>query len=125
MTLTGICRFDFQQEFASTRGYRVVVPQWERFYHDLERGDGCRLKHRKQLLALLKRYFQVKRLATDWEVLEQLPDLQLLHVMSVLLPLESEEKQSIVEAVHIGDRAKALAAALEFGLQANATSSRH
>jgi Lon protease-like protein len=45
MVLTGVCRFDLVEELSTTRGYRMIVPDWSRFsedYADISRPKGSR-----------------------------------------------------------------------------------
>ncbi len=114
-----MCRFDIVQELHSIRGYRVVKPQWNRFLPDLEIKKTNAGGDREGVLKLLKRYFKVKGLSMDWTLVEQFSTLELVHMMATIIPLEPIEKQAILEAEALPDRAKALCSALEFGLRAS------
>jgi len=125
ISLTGVCRFDIAQELDSIRGYRVIEPKWNRFLPDLEIkaiNDG---EDREGVISLLKQYFLVKSLSMDWDLVEQFSTLELIHTMAIAIPLEPMEKQAILEAEALQDRAKALCSALEFGLQASSVYSKH
>lgn len=127
LSLTGVCRFDIREELPSTRGYRLVVPDWNRFLPDLEMSerDADNTPGREFLLRQLRSYFEVKALQVDWKLLGQLPTLQLVHSMTVLLPLEPVEKQTILETVEAPERTVALQSALQFGLSEAANRRRH
>ena len=125
IALTGVCRFDIQQELATTRGYRVVVPDWSRFTLDLESDEGTTFEDRLRLLGVLRRYFQSKNLDTDWETLEKMPKLQLIHTLTTLLPLDSASKQAVLEAIEPSGRVEALFAALQMSLQDSPGTSLH
>lgn len=125
ISLTGVCRFDIGQELSTIRGYRVVEPRWNRFLSDLEAGTDNGGEEREGMLKLLKRYFKVKEMTTDWNLVEQFSTMELVHTMTILMPLDPVEKQAILEAEALSDRTNALRSALEFGLQASSGISRH
>ena len=55
MTLTGVCRFDLAEELSTTRGYRLVVPDWSRFAGDYEDHDDEVEGLHEQFIATLRR----------------------------------------------------------------------
>lgn len=127
LTLTGVCRFDILEELPCTRGYRLVRQDWNRFLPDLDmpKRDKDDTPGRERLLSQLRNYFDTKELQIDWKLLKQLPTLQLVHSMTVLLPLEPVEKQTILESVEASDRALAFGNALQFGLSETVSTRRH
>jgi Lon protease-like protein len=125
IALTGVCRFDIEQELATTRGYRAVVPNWSRFASDFETDEGGVFEDRLRLMGVLRRYFRLQNLDTDWGTLEQMPKLQLIHTLTTLLPLEAASKQAVLEAIEPSGRGNALFAALEMSLQETPGSPLH
>ncbi len=125
IALTGVCRFDIEQELATTRGYRVVVPDWSRFRLDFKTEQDEIIADRLRFLGVLRRYFRQKNLDTDWQSLERMPKVQLVDTLTTLLPLESASKQAILEAIEPADRAAALFAALEMSLEEKPDTSLH
>ncbi len=117
LSLTGVCRFDIQEELPTTRGYRIVIPDWQRFAADMESADVDDGIGIQPYLDTLRRYFLRNNLDTDWDALEQLSQEQLVHGLLPLLPLAPAEKQVILEAVGLTEQANALVSALEFSLQ--------
>lgn len=110
--LTGVCRFEIRSEIPTTRGYRRVVPDWRRFAGDYRDDDA--LAQRDRLLSRLRRYVKHQRLDLDWKAIEPLADGALVNVLVTHLPLAAAEKQALVEAVTLAERADLLAALLEF-----------
>jgi hypothetical protein len=109
--LTGVCRFDIQEEVPTVRGYRRVVADWGRFAVDYEtRGQ---VPERRDLLDRLKRYASMYQLQIEWDTLRPLDDLTLVNVLATMLPLGVEDKQAIVESVTLQERARVLSALLE------------
>ncbi|MCB1857232.1 MAG: LON peptidase substrate-binding domain-containing protein [Gammaproteobacteria bacterium] len=116
LSLTGVCRFDIVEELPANNRYRSVRPRWSRFLGDLESEPTRAEPGKSEILRHLKRYFEFKKLETDWEVIERLSVLELVHTMTTLMPLEPVDKQSILECESLSDRARALCSALEFGV---------
>lgn len=125
LTLTGVCRFDIQQEMATTRGYRMVVPDWSRFAVDCEAHGADVIKDRLRFFGALRRYFRIKNFDTDWDAVEQTAAIRLVSTLTSLLPLAPGDKQAILEAVDPSDRADRLLAALELSLEGTSGRSRH
>ena len=109
--LTGVCRFDIQEEVPTVRGYRRVVADWSRFAVDYE--PGGRVPERRDLLDRLRAYAAAHQLQIEWDSLRPLDDLALVNVLATMLPLNVEDKQAIVESVSLADRARLLSALLE------------
>jgi Lon protease-like protein len=113
LSLKGLIRFRIKQELPSVRGYRVVIPDWEPFANDLKQEKGKVLRDRPMFTQRLRHFLREKSLEVDWRALGQMTDVQLVHTMATLLPLESAEKQAILEAPSAYERASVLLTALE------------
>lgn len=99
IVLTGICRFDVVEEISTTRGYRLVVPDWSRFSEDFVEQNGL-LEDRHQLLvATLKGFFDARGFEADMSKLERLPVMRLVDSLSMALPFDAAEKQMLLETV--------------------------
>ena len=125
ITLTGVCRFDIGEELPTIRGYRLAKPEWQRFLDDLDTGQRDDESQQPALLGLLRDYFKRQKLVVDWEVVEQLSLLELVHTMTVLLPFEPMEKQAILEGVTLPERTGTLRSLLEFRIQQGNEPLRH
>jgi hypothetical protein len=112
--LTGICRFDIESEVATTRGYRRVVADWQRFRGDYELTEQGVDVDRAALVSLLKAYFQRKGLDANWETVEELPVPLLINVLTGQLPFDSMERQALVETVNMDERTAKLIHLLQF-----------
>jgi hypothetical protein len=109
--LTGVCRFDIQEEVPTLRGYRRVVADWSRFAVDYE--STGRVPERRDLLDRLKRYAGSRQLEIEWGTLRVLDDRELVNVLVTMLPLDDADKQALVEAVTLAERARLLSGLLE------------
>ena len=113
LVLTGVSRFDVAEEFTTTRGYRLVKPDWQRFAPDLAGPSGVAVRDSADFLEVLHRYFDANNLQTDWDRLQRLPATRMADVLTTLLPLEPSAKQLLLETLDPSDRADALLATLE------------
>jgi hypothetical protein len=110
--LTGLIRFRIHQELSGIRGYRVVVPDWDEFASDLK-FENYEILDRPYFVGALRRFLKEKRLEIDWQVLDRMPDIPLVHMLATLLPLDGADKQTILETLDPHQRADALLASLE------------
>jgi hypothetical protein len=113
LVLTGVCRFNVDRELDSTRGYRLVVPDWSPYRTDYEEPVNMAVEHRDRLIYLLKHYLNTTRLDADWNAALTIPPERLVNTLTTLLPLGNLEKQAILEAVTPQERVDTLIAALE------------
>jgi Lon protease-like protein len=126
LTLTGVCRFDIREELASIRGYRRVVPDWNRFRGDYDEDTGDQpLVDQARFFRALARFLKARDLEADVRALQQLPLGPLVSRLATVLPLDPAEKQALVEAVEARARAQALLAALELSIEDASGAGRH
>ncbi|HYD98442.1 MAG TPA: LON peptidase substrate-binding domain-containing protein [Alphaproteobacteria bacterium] len=112
LTLTGVCRFQAGAELATTRGYRRVAADWSRFRDDM-REEGDAGLDRARLLASLRAYFKRQGLQADWDAVASTPDERLVTTLAMVCPFAPQEKQALLEAPDLPERARALLTLLE------------
>jgi Lon protease-like protein len=112
ITLTGIIRFAVRDELPKLRGYRRVVPDWAPFRDDLVPPSAPALD-RERLEHALRIYFKQHGLDADWEAVRQTPDERLVTSLAMICPFSPAEKQALVEAKSLADRAATLLALIE------------
>lgn len=122
IVLVGICRFDLEEEIPTTRGYRRATVQWDRFNEDYRIESRTRYS-RTELLNNLRNYAHLKKLETDWEAIERLDDSMLCNVLTGVLPLSVSERQALVEAIKVDERATRLSTLLAFEVADSAAAS--
>jgi len=120
IALTGISRFRIAGELEGFTPYRRIRTAWADFAADLgpaEDGekDGAAFC-RKDFLAVLRRYFQVVRLASDWDSLSDSEPELLVNSLAMMCPFGVSEKQALLEARDIGERAGIMVTLLEMAL---------
>lgn len=117
ITLKGICRFDVQEELASTRGYRPAIADWAPYASDLHGDDGATVG-RDKLLASLKSYFKLHGISADWDAIEGSSDERLVTCLSMICPFEASEKQALLEAPTLTERCEILTTLVEMSVLA-------
>lgn len=125
IVLSGVCRYDIVEELPTTRGYRLVTPDWSRFRDDYSDYEGRLHGEQDLLIDTLKRYCAAKGLETDWSVLEHLSMVSLLNSLSMALPLSEQDKQALLETVEPAERLYAFTALLDSELQTPGPVTRH
>ncbi len=120
IALTGISRFRIAGELEGFTPYRRIRTAWADFAADLgpaEDGekDGAAFC-RKDFLAVLRRYFQVVRLASDWDSLSDSEPELLVNSLAMMCPFSVEEKQALLEAPRLSDRVETLMALMQFAI---------
>ncbi len=114
ITLQGICRFAIAKEIETDRGYRRIVPDFQRWAGDLQR-DTSSIADRPRLIGALKTYFRLNHIEADWDGIEQTPDDKLLTTLAMVCPFEPTEKQALLECATGAERAATMTALLEMG----------
>jgi len=120
IALTGVSRFRIGAELDGFTPYRRIRAEWPDFAADLgpaehgtEDGTGFR---RKDFLAVLRRYFQAVRLASDWDSLSDAEPELLVNSLAMMCPFSVEEKQALLEAPRLSDRVETLTALMQFAI---------
>ena len=114
IALNGVCRFRRLNQQLDPNGFLVADIDWRPFANDL-RVDVSALD-RDPLLAVMKRYFDLKGFETDWTQIENSDNHQLLATLSMVCPFEVAEKQALLEADSMAKRADLLIAMMEMAL---------
>jgi hypothetical protein len=125
MVLSGVCRFDLDDVLPTTRGYRLVVPSWSRFSDDYIDHDDKLPREHDRLLGMLKRYFEIKGLETDWSGIERLPTIKLMNSLIMALPFSDQDKQVLLETIKPEARLMTFIAILGSELQTSDSVTRH
>ena len=129
ITLTGLIRFDVARELPPMDGYRRVTAGYDRFRRDLEdgpedgAGDGAAAAEkaagaidRARLLETLGFYFEAQGIEGDWKAIEEAGDAALVTWLAMLCPFAAPEKQALLEAMSLAERASAMTAIMEMAV---------
>ena len=115
LVLSGVSRFDVEDELELYRGYRRAKISWSRFTHDLD--DEETDIDRDRLLSLAKTYLKGRQIVMKWDSFDGLELPELVDTLASSLPFSSREKQGLVEAVIMQDRCELLSALCEFAVE--------
>ena len=126
ITLTGLARFDIARELPRDRLYRRVVPDWRPYRDDLE--PEAAPIDRARLLKALKPFLERHGVVADWPAVEATPDDRLVTTVAMVAPFRPSEKQALLEARGLAERARLLTALVEMsahGVAESAEGARH
>ena len=116
VTLTGISRFKIIDEPVSGKPYRTCNVDYNPFVGDFEQGLGEQDVDRDTFLSVLKTYLETHQLETDWDSISKASTEFLVNSLSVVSPYGEEEKQALLEAVNLKERADILVALAQMEL---------
>ncbi len=114
-TLSGMCRFNIIEEVPLVNGYRRVVADCHRYRNDLSTDHEAEIP-RERLLEALRGYLVLKHVDANWEAIEKTDDLNLVTSLAMMCPFEASEKQALLEADAVSDRADIMVTLLEMAL---------
>ena len=125
MVLTGVCRFDIGEELPTTRGYRLIVPDWSRFADDYADNSGQLQGEHERLMETLEHFFDLKGYEADLTMLKQLPVARLVDSLTMALPFDEAEKQMLLESVDTEQRLTNFIALIEGDFDVPDSVTRH
>jgi Lon protease-like protein len=108
ITLTGVARFDIVHEQPSPEPYRLCHVSYEAYARDFVRGHGQDAVDWPRLLRVLRTYLDARKLSADWASIERSPAELLVNTLAMISPYGPEEKQALLEASDLKERADVL-----------------
>lgn len=124
ITLGGLIRFDVTGELPLRHGYRRVEPDFSPYRGDLQE-DRAKID-RTGLLDSLRDYFQCTGVEGDWKVIDRASDEHLVTSLAMACPFDPPEKQALLEAMTLPERAQTMTAILRMAaLEAGAAPQQH
>ena len=112
VTLTGVSRFRIRDELPLLSGYRRVVPDWQPFAQDLDVPPATGFD-RERFIRGLKEFFTQRQISADWEAIDKAAGEHLITSIAMLCPFAPSEKQALLEAADLDERARLLIALVE------------
>ena len=125
LLLSGVCRFDLGEELPTTRGYRLIVPDWSRFADDYADHEDRLQGERQRLLTTLEHYLDARGLEADLAMFGRLPVGRLIDSLMMALPLTEQEKQMLLENVEPEKRLASFIALIEADVEFPDSATRH
>ena len=118
ITLGGFIRFDIGQELPLLDGFRRVVPDWTPYQGDLTEDQSGSID-RDRMLRALQGYFAANQVEANWDAIKDTQTERLVNALAMMCPFHPSEKQALLEAATLSDRADVMVALLEMSLAAN------
>lgn len=114
IALTGITRFRIAAELDRTTLYRQVMADYHDFPEDREDPDPLTATARAGLEDVLRAYLDAQGLSADWDAVRAADDEALVTTLSGVCPFDPAEKQALLEAEDLPERAATLTALMAF-----------
>ncbi len=113
ITLTGLCRFEVEQELPRDGvPYRLVRARYQPFECDLIRDNAMTLD-RDNLISALRKFFEVRGMSADWSAIDELCNEDLITSLAMACPFGPSEKQALLECRETKERSAMFQALLE------------
>jgi uncharacterized protein len=114
IALVGVSRFRIGAELERDTLYRQVMTDYHGFADDRDDPEALDATSRASLEEALRPYLDSRGLAADWEAVQSADDEALVTALSGALPFDPPEKQALLEAATLAERAQTLAALMSF-----------
>jgi len=108
IVLRGVIRLRIEQELTMKDGYRRIEADYSEFKDDLQPVEAD--IERDHLLRLLKAYLERRNLKANWEDAAEASNEALVNALAAACPFDPQEKQALLEAETVADRAALLEA---------------
>jgi uncharacterized protein len=116
LELTGVARFEVQEELTVTTPYRQCRVSFAPFADDFIARKGEEEVDREAVLAALRDFLKANKLKADWQGIESAPNEALVNALAMMSPYGTPEKQALLEAKDLKSRAEILVAVTEIEL---------
>jgi hypothetical protein len=116
ITLSGVSRFRIKEELPLLSGYRRIVAEWDDFADDRSPDEAG--FDRSRLTQGLRNFFTQRQVQADWSAIDQAPGEHLVTSIAMMCPFAPSEKQALLEARTLDERARLLTALIEMTLTA-------
>jgi len=114
ITLSGICRFEVIEEISVNTSYRQCkIEVIESDLAELSEGDDI---NREDIMIAFKNYLNANDMDADWDTVEKADTETLITALCMMSPYDPAEKQALLEAHTLKDRADTLIAISEIHL---------
>ena len=114
IALTGVTRFRVAAELDRTTLYRQVMADYHDFAEDRDEPEPLTATARAGLEDVLRAYLDAQGLSADWEAVHAADDEALVTTLSGVCPFDPAEKQALLEAEDLPERAATLTALMAF-----------
>jgi len=112
--LEGISRFELKSELTVISPYRQATISAERFSSDFERGFGADGVDRDRFVKMMRDYAEFANIEMNWDEIDKTPIADLVNFCCMVSPYGAAEKQALLEAKSLENRAETLIAMAEY-----------
>jgi len=112
--LEGVTRFRLASELTVMTPYRQANVDAADFPDDFDRRHGEEAVDRQRFLKMMRDYAEFANFDLNWEEIDKTGTADLVNFCCMVSPYGAREKQVLLEAASIGDRAETLIALAEF-----------
>ncbi len=117
IALTGLTRFRIVEELPVTTAYRQVSADYAPYAFDRSEAAPLPQVMRADLEAVLRRYLDAQNLSADWDAVRAAGDESLVNTLCAVCPFEAAERQALLEAPDLAQRARTLSALMRFAAE--------
>ena len=114
INLTGISRFSILEEITNNKLYREFKVDYKDFSED--NSETNNLIDTKSLMEKSKNFFKKNGLILNWKIFEKLDQSQKINTLAMIAPITNEEKQKLLEAISLKNKAETLESIISFYL---------
>ena len=114
INLSGITRFEILEEQENSKLYREFKVNYDKFSLDLE--PVLEEINTKSIVEKAEIFFNRSGFLLNWREFKKLDEMQKINTLSMIAPVTNEEKQKLLEAVSLKDKAKTLENIITFYL---------
>lgn len=116
IALTGVSRFRVEEELQSARQYRIVKATYTDFPEDMVADESGESIDRERLSRGIRQLFKKNQIENLWPTVEEFPGDLLVNSLSMVCPFSPAEKQALLEAKTVADRANMLITLIEMSI---------
>ena len=116
ITLRGLARFRVADEFPLLDGYRRVRADYAQYRRDMFEPTAPLSIDRDRLLRALRAFLTRQGVEANWDAIEGTDDTRLVTSLAMMCPFRPSEKQALLEAPTLDDRAEVMVMLLEMAL---------
>src|SRR6185436_21125400 len=117
----GVARFEFINELTVMTPYRQAMISSENFSLDFARAFGEEAVDRPRFLKMMKDYAEFANFELNWDEINKTGTADLVNFACMVSPYGAREKQVLLEANSLRDRAETLIALAEFEMAKGGT----
>lgn len=113
IVLDGVARFSLGDEVEAGTPFRQFAIDSEQFSSDFEAGFGAERVDRPRFIKMMRDYAEFANLTLDWDEINKTGTAELINFCCMVSPYGAAEKQLLLEAPSLEERAEALIALAE------------